>query len=102
MPNASKQLWLAHHLLGLLLAISLAPQRLLDGKLIGSGAFGFANLEQKIPASNQTAFRIASMTKSFVALSIFKLRDDGKLHLDDPVSKYLAEFCKVQPPTADS
>ena len=74
----------------------------LDGKLVHTGAIGYANLERKLPAASDTAFRIASMTKSFVALAIFKLRDDGKLHLDDPVSKYLAEFCKVQPPTADS
>jgi len=75
---------------------------LLDGKLFHSRAFGFANLQQKIPAAPDTVFRIASMTKSFVSLAVFKLRDDGKLSLDDPVEKYLSEFPKVQPPTSDS
>jgi CubicO group peptidase (beta-lactamase class C family) len=74
----------------------------LDGQLVHTGTIGFANLELRIPASGDTAFRIASMTKSFVTLSIFKLRDEGKLRLDDPVSKYLPEFRKVRPPTKDS
>jgi len=74
----------------------------LDGDLIHSGALGFANLERKIPASRDTAFRIASMSKSFVAMAVFKLRDDGKLSLDDPVEKYLPEFRHVELPTSDS
>ncbi len=74
----------------------------LDGRLIHSRALGFANLERKLPTTPDTAFRIASMTKSFVTLAIFKLRDDGKLSLDDPVAKYLPEFRKVRPPTPDS
>jgi CubicO group peptidase (beta-lactamase class C family) len=73
-----------------------------DGKLVHTGEVGFANLELKTPATADTAFRIASMTKSFVTLSIFKLRDDGKLRLDDPVKKYLPEFRNVRPPTKDS
>ncbi len=74
----------------------------LDGTLIHTGAVGFANLELKVPAGADIAFRIASMSKSFITLSIFKLRDDGKLHLDDPVWKYVPEFRKVRPPTKDS
>lgn len=74
----------------------------LDGKLVHSSALGFANLELKVPAGPDTAFRIASMTKSFITLAIFKLRDEGKLHLDDPVSMHLPEFRKVRPPTTDS
>jgi len=63
----------------------------LDGNLIYSGGFGFSNLEQKIKVSSKTLFRIASMSKSFTALSILQLRDAGKLNLDDPISKYLDE-----------
>jgi CubicO group peptidase (beta-lactamase class C family) len=73
-----------------------------DGKLIHSRALGFANLEDKTPATSATRFRIASMTKSFVAMAALKLRDQGKLKLDDPVEKYLPEFRKVRPPTTDS
>ena len=75
---------------------------ILDGKLIHARALGFGNLERKTPASRNTAFRIASMTKSFIAMAIFKLRDDGRLALDDPVAKYLPEFRRAKLPTADS
>jgi CubicO group peptidase (beta-lactamase class C family) len=73
-----------------------------DGQLIHVGAVGFANLEQKIPAASDTRFRIASMTKSFVAMAVLRLRDDGRLRLDDPVEQYLPEFKRLQLPTADS
>ena len=73
-----------------------------DGKLVHSRALGFANLEDKIPATSSTQFRIASMTKSFAAMAVLKLRDAGKLHLDDPVTKYLPEFRQVKLPTTDS
>ena len=74
----------------------------LDGQLLHTGASGFANLEKKIPADKRSAFRIASMTKSFTALAILKLRDAGKLSLEDPVEKHLAEFRGIKPLTADA
>ncbi len=49
-----------------------------------------------------TVFRIASMTKSFTALSILKLRDAGKLSLEDPVSKWIPEFAATELPTRDT
>lgn len=74
----------------------------LDGELIYSGSFGYANLEQKIPAHSKSLFRIASMSKSFTALAILQLRDAGKLHLDDPASKYLPEMKKLRYLTTDA
>jgi CubicO group peptidase (beta-lactamase class C family) len=84
------------HLPGLVYGI------ILDSKMIHTGAVGFANLASKTPAGPDTGFRIASMSKSFVTLAIFNLRDAGKLALDDPVTKYVSEFRKVRPPTTDS
>ena len=60
-----------------------------DGQLVYKGNGGYANLEEKIPASSASMFRIASMSKSFTALAILKLRDEGKLQLDDAVEKYI-------------
>ena len=60
-----------------------------DGKLVFKSSGGYANLEQKIPASASSMFRIASMSKNFTALAILQLRDQGKLHLDDPVEMYI-------------
>jgi CubicO group peptidase (beta-lactamase class C family) len=74
----------------------------LDGELIYSGSFGYANLEQKIPAHTSSLFRIASMSKSFTALAILQLRDAGKLNLDDPASKYLPEMKKLKTLTTDA
>ncbi|HEY8968313.1 MAG TPA: serine hydrolase, partial [Puia sp.] len=73
-----------------------------DGRLIHTGSFGYANIAQKIPATAQSVYRIASMTKSFTAMAILSLRDAGKLDLDDPVSKYIPEMQQVHPLTDDS
>jgi CubicO group peptidase (beta-lactamase class C family) len=62
-----------------------------DDVLLAKG-FGYADLEKKIPADPQTVYRIGSITKAFTALMLMQLRDAGKLHLDDPIEKYLPEF----------
>ena len=54
------------------------------------------------PVNADTLFRVASMSKSFTALAILKLRDEGKLSLDDPAAKYIPELKKLAYPTADS
>lgn len=74
----------------------------LDGELVHRGALGVANVAEKIPATADTRFRIASMSKSFTALAILKLRDAGRLALTDLVAKYLPEFAAVQPLTTDA
>ncbi|QYF95745.1 beta-lactamase family protein [Massilia sp. PAMC28688] len=73
-----------------------------DGKLVHSRAIGLANVESKSPVTTSTQFRIASMTKSFVTMAVLRLRDEGKLQLDDPVTRYLPELRKVTLPTADA
>ena len=63
-----------------------------DGELLDSHGFGNINLNEKIPATTKSLFRIASMTKSITAMAIVKLRDDGKLRLDDSVYQYVPEL----------
>ncbi|MEX2088649.1 MAG: serine hydrolase domain-containing protein, partial [Bacteroidota bacterium] len=75
---------------------------MLDGKLLYTGGFGFSNLADKIPANTKSLFRIASMSKSFTALAILQLRDEGKLSLDDPASKYLPAMSKLTHLTTDA
>ncbi|MBZ5856829.1 serine hydrolase domain-containing protein [Flavihumibacter profundi] len=65
---------------------------LVDGKLVHTGNIGYLNTTQKNAADSKSAFRIASMTKSFTAMAILKLRDEGKLKLDDPVYLYIPEM----------
>jgi CubicO group peptidase (beta-lactamase class C family) len=74
----------------------------LDGKLVYTRSLGYANVEARTPVASDTRFRIASMTKSFVAMAALRLRDAGKLDLDAPVARYLPELGKLQLPTSDS
>src|SRR5687768_8254556 len=80
----------------------LAYGVVLDGQLVLSGAYGVSQIDGKVPATTQTLFRIASMSKSFAAMAILHLRDQGKLRLDDPVEKHLPELKRVTPLTTDS
>jgi len=63
-----------------------------DQDLVWSGYYGYADLETKKPVTARTVFRIASITKTFTSTAIMILRDQGKLQLDDPVSKYIPWF----------
>ncbi len=80
----------------------LAFGLVVDGKLVHSGAVGFTDVEKKIKATPTSLFRIASMTKSFTTMAIVKLRDEGKLQLDDPAYKYVPEMKGLQYITADA
>ncbi|MBC7903920.1 MAG: beta-lactamase family protein [Gemmatimonadaceae bacterium] len=64
-------------------------------KVVFEKAFGFADLEWKIPNTIDTRFRIGSITKQFTAACILKLEEQGKLHLDDKLSKYVPGFPKA-------
>ncbi|MCX6545384.1 MAG: serine hydrolase [Acidobacteria bacterium] len=75
---------------------------LIDGKLVHSGSAGYRDVASKAPVDAETVFRIASMTKSFTAISILKLRDEGKLSLDDPAERYVPQLGALKYPTADS
>src|SRR6202163_1572581 len=74
----------------------------IDGRLAHTGTFGVRDRTSNDPVTTGTAFRIASMTKSFTALAILKLRDEGKLSLEDPVAKWLPEFARMELPTRDT
>ena len=62
-----------------------------DGKPVYMKGFGFADLEQRVRATPDTVYRIASMTKTFVATGLMMLVEDGKLSLEDPVTKHLTD-----------
>jgi len=74
----------------------------IDGELAHLGVAGFRDLKTKAPVDKNSVFRIASMTKSFTAMSILKLRDEGKLSLDDLAEKYVPELENLHYPTSDS
>src|SRR3954468_696780 len=75
---------------------------IIDGKLVHVGVTGYRDLSTKSPVDSSSVFRIASMTKSFTTIAILKLRDEGKLSLDDPAEKYIPELTGLKYPTSDS
>src|SRR5580698_8292033 len=74
----------------------------IDGRLAHVESVGVRDRASNAPITAGTEFRIASMTKSFTVLAILKLRDEGKLSLEDPVSKWLPEFARMELPTRDT
>ena len=73
-----------------------------EGRLVHVKGAGVQDVDTKRPVNADTLFRIASMTKAFTALSILKLRDDGKLALDAPAETYVPELRGWKYPTEDS
>lgn len=62
------------------------------GKIIYEKAFGFANYENKIPMTGKTIFPIGSVSKTLTAVAVLKLKEQGKLRLDDSITKYLPDL----------
>jgi CubicO group peptidase (beta-lactamase class C family) len=63
-----------------------------DGKVVYARGFGARRLKDNAPATPDTLYGVGSCTKSFTALAIMQLVQQGKLNLKDPVKKYLPEF----------
>jgi CubicO group peptidase (beta-lactamase class C family) len=75
---------------------------IVDGALLHAGAWGVRDVASKAPVDRDTVFRIASMSKSFAAAAILRLRDEGRLSLDDPAERHVPELAGLKYPTADS
>ena len=54
--------------------------------------YGFADLENRVPVTAESSFRIGSLTKQFTAAMVMKLVEEGKLRLDAPLSEYLPDY----------
>jgi D-alanyl-D-alanine carboxypeptidase len=63
-----------------------------DGRAVLVKSYGSANLEQHVPVSNESVFRVGSVTKQFTAVALLLLAEEGKLSLQDKLSKYYASF----------
>ncbi len=60
-----------------------------DGKVIKAEGYGLANVELNVPARPETVYKIGSVSKQFIAAGIMLLVQEGKLSLDDKISKFL-------------
>src|SRR6202163_1886503 len=72
------------------------------GRLVHVGTFVGQDLESRRPVRAEALFRIASMTKAFTALTVLKLRDDGRVRLDASAEEYVPELRGWKYPTGDS
>jgi CubicO group peptidase (beta-lactamase class C family) len=68
----------------------------IDGKEAYFGAFGLADREARRPMARDTIVQIFSMTKPLTGTALMQLWEQGKLHLDDPVAKYIPELAGVK------
>ncbi|WP_374580460.1 serine hydrolase domain-containing protein [Pseudoduganella sp.] len=66
-----------------------------DGKIIREQGYGYADLEHKVKVTPDTIFQSGSIGKTFTAALVMLLAQDGKLSLDDPLSKHLANTPKA-------
>src|SRR5215211_2860414 len=62
-----------------------------EGKPIINKGYGMANIELNVPNTPDTVFRLGSITKQFTAMAIMMLAERGKLNVNDPACKYLAD-----------
>jgi len=63
-----------------------------DGEIIYHKAFGMANMELEVPMRTEMVLEIGSITKQFTAVSILMLMEQGKLSLEDDITKYLEDY----------
>ena len=76
---------------------SLAAAVFRGDELVWSDAVGVADAEKKVEATPDTQYAVASITKTFTAVSVMQLRDAGKLDLEEPLSRYLPEAAHGSP-----
>ena len=63
-----------------------------NNEIVFDGKWGYADIKKKMPVTDYTIFRMASMTKCVTGVAIMKLIEEGKIGLDDPLEEYLPEF----------
>lgn len=85
-----------HHIPGIAFGV------IIDGALAYSSGVGVSDTATENTPDENTVFRIASMTKSFTAMCVLMLRDDGLLGLEDPIVRHVPELRSLRYPTSDS
>jgi CubicO group peptidase (beta-lactamase class C family) len=60
-----------------------------DGKIIKAKGYGVANIELNVPATENTVYKIGSVSKQYIAVGIMKLVQEGKLKVSDPITKFI-------------
>ncbi len=66
-----------------------------NGKAVYHKAYGYSDAEAKTALKKDDIFRIASQTKAITSLAVMMLFEEGKLLLDDPISKYISRSLRI-------
>ncbi|WAS90927.1 serine hydrolase domain-containing protein [Nannocystis punicea] len=82
--------------------VGLAAGIVIDDELVWFRGWGHRDPARKLPVERDTVFGVGSISKTFTALAVLKLRDEGRLDLDRPASAYLPELDAIAYPTRDS
>ncbi|WP_157447571.1 serine hydrolase domain-containing protein [Chthoniobacter flavus] len=67
-----------------------------DGRIVDWRAYGYRDLEKKLPMEKDSIFAVYSMTKLVTAVAVLQLIEDGRLGLDDPIGNYLPQLKQVK------
>jgi CubicO group peptidase (beta-lactamase class C family) len=63
-----------------------------DGRLVLARGYGYADLENSVPATAETVYRLGSITKQFTSMAVMQLAGQGKLSVDDELTKFLPDY----------
>ena len=67
-----------------------------NGRVVHNKAFGWRDMENRIPCQTDDIFRIASQSKAISVIALMTLFEEGKFQLDEPIKKYIPEFANPQ------
>lgn len=74
--------------------LSVAVMR--DGKIVFTKGYGQRSIEKKLPVEPDTSFAVGSITKQFTCACVLLLAEQGKLSIDDPISKYYPDLTRAK------
>ncbi len=72
--------------------VGVSAAIIINDTVIWKNGFGYADIEEKVPMTVNTIVNIASVTKTFTALSVMQLQEKGLLEINQPLIKYLPQF----------
>lgn len=78
--------------------VGVSAAIVMDGKVIWTNGFGYANRDRKVPMTPETVVNIGSVTKTFTSLAVMQLNEKGKLDINNRLSAYLPSFHPMSRP----
>lgn len=78
------------------MTVAVHPAGVEDGDAVWSRGFGLADVENDVPATEKTVYRLASISKPMTAVLVMQLVEQGKIDLDAPIEKYVPAFAGKQ------